>query len=211
MLIKIAAVLAVVGGFSYLFLRSVQNARSEPYVVERQYLESWRLVLQTPGAAASPMLVMQPPLQFGSGLFDQIFSRMMESLKGATGGGVPVILRGEYERSLAGRYTPEALLDAARAAGIESSAFTPQCVAVRRISEPGVTRQVFFVIFEWPAVAQFREQIARDIQAVPMAGAFRPTSLSPIMIIAATDADFARWLPISARAPDDCVAPIEID
>ena len=209
-LIRVAIVLAAIGGFFFLFLRSVQNTRAEPYVVERQHLQGWTLELETPVTSTSPVLVMRPPLQFGSGLFNQVFARMMESMKGASTGGVPVILGGEYERSLAGRYTPQGLLDAARAAGLDRAALTPECVAVRRVSEPGLTRQVYFVMFDWPAFVQFREQVARDIQDVPTAGTYQPASLSPVMIIAATDADFDRWLPISA-SDDDCVAPVAIE
>jgi hypothetical protein len=201
---------AVAGGFLYLFLRSAQSVRSEPYLIEQQYLAPVTLTLQTPVTSTSPMLVLQPPQQFGSRLFNQVFSRMMESMKGSAADGVPVILGGEYERALAGRYTPQELLEAAQAAGLDSTDFTPVCVAVRRVSEPGLAQQAYFVIFEWPALVEFREQVAREIETLPTAGAFDAASLSPVMIIAATDVDFDRWLPISARAVSDCIAPIGV-
>jgi hypothetical protein len=204
-------ILAAVGGFLYLFLRSAQNVRSEPYVVERQHLQAWTLALETPALSTSPMLVVRPPIEFGSDLFNQVFARMMESMRGSSGGGVPVILQGEFERALAGRYTPQALLDAARAAGLDSAPFTPRCLAVRRVSEPGLTRQAYFVVFDWPAFVQFREEIAREVQAAPGTAVFEAGALSPLMMIAATDADFDRWLPIRANADADCVAPIAIE
>jgi hypothetical protein len=159
---------------------------------------------------SSPLLVARPPQQFGRELFGQIFSRMRESLRGVRDAGVPVILRAEYALSLAGRYTPQQLLDAARAAGLESAAFTPVCVAIRRVSEPGLTREVYFVIVDSPAVLQFRRQIAAALDS-PAAAAFDPASLSLLLMIGGTDADFERSLPTSATAEADCVAPIVID
>ncbi len=131
-------------------------------------------------------------------------------MSSSTASGVPVILAGEYERALAGRYSPEALLQAARTAGLESAEFTPICVAVRRVSEPGGTRQVHFVIFNAPALADFRAQIASELQAAPSAGAFGAVSLSPVLIVAATDPNVDRWLPLSATAEQDCLAPITV-
>jgi hypothetical protein len=208
--IRIAIALAALAGFLFLFLRSAQNVLSEPYVVARQHTEPWTLAVDTAALPSSPLVVARPPPQFGRELLGQIFSRMRESLRGARDAGVPVILRAEYALSLAGRYTPQDLLDAARAAGLESAAFTPVCVAVRRISEPGLTRELYFVIVESPAVLQFRRQIAASLD--PQAAAtFDPASLSLLLMIGGTDVNFERSMPTSATAEADCVAPIEID
>jgi hypothetical protein len=209
-LIKIAVVLAIVGGFFYLFIRSARSVLSEPYIVGQQHLEGWTLTLETPATPTSPILVARPSQALAGGLYTQIFSRMMESMSGSTGGGVPVILRGEYERAVADLYTPQALLEAARTAGLESAGYTPACVSVQRVSEPGGTRQVHFVIFDAPAFVNFRTQIARELQASPTGGTFDAASLSPVLIVAATDPNFDRWLPISANVDRDCLAPIAI-
>lgn len=211
LLIRIVIVLAVVAGFFYLFLRSAQNVRSEPYVVERQHLAPWTLAIESAPTSTSPLLVVRPPQQLGSGLFSQIFSRMMESMKGSAGAGMPIVLRDEYRIALAGRYTPVELLDAARASGLESAQFTPRCVAVRRVSEPGVTRQMYFVIFDAPEVVRFRQQLAGEIAGASGATAFDPSSLSPLLIVGASEDDFDRWLPLSADAEVDCVAPIALE
>lgn len=208
-LAKVAIVFIVLAGGLYLFLRSARSVRSEPYTIERRHTEPWTLAIETATTATSPLVVVRPPQEFGSRLFNQIFMRMMESLRGSAGSGVPIVLRGEYESALAGRYTPEALLAAARAAGLET-AFTPVCVAVRRISEPGRTRQLYFAIFESPAFVAFRERLARDLDGLASAR-FAPASLSPVLILGGTEADFDRWLPIAASAASDCVAPIAID
>jgi hypothetical protein len=210
LLIKLVVVVAVLSGFLYLFLHTAKDVRSEPYTTQRQHLQPWTLSIETATRSTSPMLVVRPPQEFAGGLFSQVFQRMMESMKGTSGGGMPLVLRDEYELALAGRFTPEALLEAARAAGIESSTMTPVCVAVRRISEPGLTRQMYFVIFDAPAVVAFRQQLAKELQAAPTA-VFDPAALSPVMIIGGSDAEFDRWLPIRADADVDCVAPITIN
>lgn len=211
LLVKILVAGAVLGGFLYLFLHTAQDVRSEPYTALRQHLQPWTLASEIATQTTSPILVVRPPQEFAGSLFSQVFQRMMESLKGTTGGGMPLVLRGEYELALAGRYTPEALFEAARAAGVESSARTPICLAVRRISEPGLTRQMYFVIFDAPAVAGFRQQLARSLEGTPAAAMFDAGALSPVMIVGATDAEFDRWLPIQANVDADCVAPIAIN
>ena len=211
LLVKLVVVVAVLAGFLYLFLHTARDVRSEPYATSRQHLEPWTLSIETATRSTSPMLVVRPPQEFAGGLFSQVFQRMMESMKGTTGSGMPLVLRDEYELALASHYTPEALLQAARAAGIESSPLTPVCVAVRRISEPGLTRQMYFVVFDAPAVVAFRQQLAKELQSAPGFSTFDPAALSPVMIIGASDADFDRWLPIQANGEADCVAPITIN
>ena len=211
LIVKLVVALVVVGAFGWMFLRTARDARAEPYVVSAQHLRPWTLAIESGVSSRSPLLVVRPPQELGSGLFSQVFARMMESMKGTTGAGVPVVLREEYELSLAGRYTPEQLLDAARAAGLESADFTPECVAVRRVSAPGLTRQVYFVIFRSPEFASFREQLARDPQGAPASGAFDPSALSPVLIVGATDSEFDTWLPIRAVLAEDCKAPISVN
>ena len=133
------------------------------------------------------------------------FASAMESMNTPGTSSIPIVLHGEFDRGLAGRMTPGELLDAARAAGLESAPHELRCLAHRRSSEPGLTRQTYFAIVESPAIAGFREQLARTGQ-----GAFDAAALTPIMFVGASDAAFHRWLPI--RAGDaDCVAPIQID
>ena len=87
----------------------------------------------------------------------------------------------------------------------------PRCLAYRRVSEPGVTRQLYFVLFDAAAFERFREQIAAlpASSAVP-ASAFDPAALSPVLIIGASDSAFNRWLPLRADPKTDCLAPITI-
>jgi hypothetical protein len=83
----------------------------------------------------------------------------------------------------------------------------PRCMAQRRISEPGITRSVYFVRFEWPAFQAFRQTAAELMRASGGSG-FDPGALSPVLIVAASDSAFGRWLPLSAESANDCLAPI---
>jgi hypothetical protein len=211
LLLKIVIAVLLLAGFFFLFLRTARDVRSEPYVVSSAMLTPWTLTLETPERSTSPLLVVRPPPAFGSTLFSQVFQRMMESLRGSTGPGVPIVLRDEYELALASTYTPEALLAAARAAGIDRSPLSPICVAARRDSQPGLTRTLYFVIFDAPAIEAFRRQLAGALQGTPTAALFDPDALSPVLIVGASDEAFDAWLPLRADQSRDCVAPITVN
>ena len=70
-------------------------------------------------------------------------------------------------------------------------------VVHHRVSEPGGTRQVYFLLFDAPAIGQFRRQIGLD-----------PADLAPILFIAGAGPDFNSWLP--QRATAECLAPVEV-
>ena len=92
---------------------------------------------------------------------------------------------------------------------LETAALTPRCLAYRRVSAPGVNRQLYFVLVDTPAVAGFRDQLGglRPDGGAAAAG-FEPRALSPIVIVAASDAGFSRWLPLAADPAADCLAPV---
>jgi hypothetical protein len=130
-------------------------------------------------------------------------------LSGPSVASIPLVLKGEWDRAFAGSVSPDALLGAARAAGLETSTLTPRCLGYRRVSAPGVNRQLYFVLIDAPAITGFRAQLP---QLRPDGGAaaagFEPRALSPIVIIAASDAAFSRWLPLAADPAADCLAPV---
>ena len=199
LLIKIAAGMVGIGVFAVLFMRSLEDTRTAPYTVERAHLQSWMLALEPAASANDPLLVLRPSPELAAGLFKQIFARAMESLNSPTAPSIPVVLRGEFDRVAGDQLSQEAMLAAAKAAGIEASAPSPRCLVQRRISEPGGVRQVFLVFFDAPAIAQFRRQIGLD-----------PDAVSPILFVAGAGADFNSWLPQRVNADADCLAPVEI-
>jgi hypothetical protein len=204
LLVKMAIALAAIAVLGYLFINSLETTRSEPYTVARAHLGTWTLVLEDAARPNAPLLSARTAPDLVANLFRQLFQRAMESMSAPVISSIPIVLRGEFDRGLAARMTPADLLAAARAAGLESASHEPRCLAHRRISEPGMTRQTYFAIVESPSIAGFRQQLARRGE-----GAFDAAALTPVMFVGASDGAFDRWLPIRAEAAD-CIAPIQI-
>jgi hypothetical protein len=199
LIIKLAIGTIAIGVFAVLFMRSLEDTRTEPYTVERVHLQSWMLALEPASAPNEPLLVLRPSPELAAGLFKQIFARAMESLSSPTTPSIPLVLRGEFDRVVGDQMTQDAMLTAARSAGVEATAPIPRCLVHRHISEPGGVRQTYLVFFDAPAIAQFRGQIGLDLDG-----------LSPIMFVAGAGPDFNSWLPQRVNADADCLAPVEI-
>jgi hypothetical protein len=197
LLVKVAAGVVALGVFAFLFMRSLQDTRSAPYSVPARHLRTWQIGLEPAPNPNDPLLVLRPGPELTSGLFKQIFARSMESLNTPASPAVPLILRSEFDRVVGDQMTQEALVAAARAAGVEAAP-RPRCLVQRHVSEPGRVRQVYFIHLEAPAIAQFRRQLGLDADA-----------LSPILFVAGAGADFNTWLP-QRVADADCLAPIEV-
>lgn len=213
-LIKVAAVFAALGVLGVLFVRSAQSSRTEPYTVARDRLAGWTLALETEAVTArsGSVLTLRPNADLASRLGTQIFRRAGESLNYPNPAGMSLVLRSELDRAAPGALTPEALLGTARAAGLETAAFEPRCMGHRRVSEPGVTRGVYFVVFDSPAFVAFRQQVATQVRAAGGgASLFDPAAMSPVLIVAGLDGGFSRWLPIKVDPQTDCVAPVTVE
>ena len=207
-LIKIVLGLAAVTLFAVLFIRSVRNAGAQPYTMGRAQLGAWTVALPPTPEASGVVLALWPPITLAPPLFSQIFSRSGLTLSGPNPVAMPLVLTGEFDRAGMGRtLSPEALVQLARESGLESMQPKPTCLANRRISQPGSTREVFFVRFEFSPLGVFRSSIAARLGA---GVGFDPAGLSPVVIIAATDGDFGSWQPLRGEAPQDCVAPITV-
>jgi hypothetical protein len=210
-LLKATIALVAVGVFAVLFVRSVRSSIEEPFTIQRQVLTGWTLTLTPEGDQLGALLSIAPAEGAMRPLSNELFTRMGESLHYPEAA-MPLVLRNEFQRAMAGTLAPEALLDAARDARIESATFQPRCMASRRISEPGGVRAVFFLVFDLPEFSRFREQVAQQLAA---AGAgtmrFEPTALSPVLIAAGLDASFSRWLPLRVDPEVDCFAPVVVE
>ena len=185
--------------FGFLFMRSLDDARTTAYTVEPQHLETWTLALESASSPNEPLLVLRPAPELAGGLFRQVFARAMETLTAPVAPAIPLVLRGEFDGLGRDQLTGEALLARARMAKLETASVTPRCLVHRRVSQPGSTRQAYFVLFDAPGIAQFRQQLGLD-----------PKALSPILFVAGAGPDFNSWLPQRASAEADCLAPIEI-
>ena len=195
-----------------LFLRSVQSTRSAPFVVERSSVTGWTLVEQPQGDSQGSWLGLRPPERLAPPLGREIFSRGAESLSFPTPPVMPLLLRREFDAAFAGTVMPGAILDLARSAGLESAAPTPRCMGFRRISEPGGTRSVYFLLFEAPQFDDFRRRLA-EMQRAAGGDALRfdAAALSPVLIVASNDGEDGRWMPLRADPAADCLAPVELE
>jgi len=210
-LIKVAVGLAALGVFGVLFVRSARNVGAEPYTISRAGLSGWTAGVDPEAATSGVLLALWPPQTLAPPLFSQLFTRSGVSLSGPNPVGMPLVLKGEFDCGLAGTITPEALVELARASGLESRQAKALCMASRRVSEPGLTREVFFLRLQHPAFGEFRRQLATRVSAAGAGGAsFKPDSLSPIVIVAATDGNFSSWLPLTGEDTQDCLAPVVV-
>lgn len=201
---KLAIGIVVLAGLGYLFAYSLETSLSEPYTVEPARLGPWTLVIEAADGPGAPLLSLRTGQELVSGLFRQLFQRKMESMNTPVTASIPVVLHAEFDRGLAGRLTADDVLAAAREAGLESASHVPKCLAHRRISEPGQTRQTYFVVMDSPAIAAFRASLAQQGQ-----GLFEAQAVTPVLFVGATDPDFDRWLPIRAT-DEDCVSPVQV-
>ena len=202
--------LVALGAIAVLFLRSAQSAREAPFFIERGSPTPWTLVLEPNRDPVDSWLALRPPGNLAPPLGRQVFARAGVSVHYPSPASVPLLLRSEWDRALAGTLTPDAVMEVASAARIETSIFERRCMGHRRISEPGATREVYFVLFDAPAFDQFRQQIASELRrAGGDASLFDPAALSPVLIVASTADDFSRWMPLRADPGVDCLAPIE--
>jgi hypothetical protein len=208
-LVKAAIALVVLAVLGVLFVRSAQNVRAEPFEVPRDRLTRWTLAVEPPSSPSGVVLALRPPRELATTLFNAVFSRTGESMSAPVPAQMALVLQSELDTRAAGATTVDALLALARESGLESATLQPKCMAHRRISAPGITRQMHFMLFDLPAFDDFRQKLSlrlRDAAGTTL----DPAALSPALIVAASDAMFSRWQPLRADAEKDCFAPITV-
>jgi hypothetical protein len=211
--VKLAIVLGVLVAVGALFMHTVRESRAQPYTLRREHLSGWTLALDPAAGPTGALLAIQVPEALAREVFNQIFKRVMESMRSPARIEVPLLLAGELQGALVGGPTPEAVLALARDAGVGSEAFHPRCVGYRRVDTPHGFHQVYFVLFEAPAFTRFRQRLgALAASAGGAAGGpgYDPGALSPVLIVGTDDTTFSRWLPLRADPAKDCVAPIAV-
>lgn len=210
-LLKVIIALAALAVLAVLFVRSARSAREQPFTIARQNLAGWTLTLAPDADPLGSSLSITPKAELMPPLGRELFARMAETLHYPPPA-MPIVLRSEFDRAIAGVLTREALLAAARDAGLESAPFQPHCMARRRVSAPGVVRGVYFILFDLPQFIQFREQVAQRLRAAGRdASLFDPAALSPVLIAADLDGSFSGWLPLRADPEADCFAPVVVE
>lgn len=199
-LIKVGIALVALAVLGFLFMRSVADVRSEPYEMAAAHLTNWTLVADTTQDGEAAALALRAPAELDPALFRQLFSRQMESLGTPFEPGIALVFRHE----LAPGVTSDQLMTLAREAQLDRARLTPRCVAYRRVSAPGVTRQLYFVWFASPEYDAFRRSLTPHA-----VNGYRPEALSPVMLTAA-EPDFRAWQPVEVNESADCVAPVNV-
>ncbi len=207
--VKVAVGMVVLAIVAVLFIRSVRSTRAEPFDVPRASLTGWMLVTQPSGDPLRAWLAVSPATPLAASLGREIFARGGESVNYPTPALVPLVLQSEFDRAFAGAVAPETILSLARAAGFESMEWQPRCLGYRRVSEPGLTRGLYFLLFEATTFDRFREQLAGLLQGSART-LFDPVALSPVLVVAGLDGDFGRWMPLRANPDVDCLAPVDL-
>lgn len=200
-LIKVAVALVLLAGVGVLFIRSVKDARAAPYSVSARHLQHWTLGIDAAADADGAVVSLRPPPELPMNLFRQLFSRQMESLGTPNQPGIPLVLR----REMPAEITADTVLALARDAGLEQAVPAPKCVGYRRVSDPGITRQLYFMWFDLPAFGRFRQALASRVGP-----GFTPGGLSPVMIMAAQP-NLTGWQPVVVDQNRDCIAPVQIE
>jgi hypothetical protein len=205
-LVKAAVALVLLAVVAVLFMRSLDDARAEPFTVRADQLAPWTLVADGTAAGERAVVALVPPPELPMRLFRQVFTRAGESLSSPLQPGVALVLADELRGATV---STDDLLALAREAGLDRTRVTPRCMAYRRESLPGATRQVYFVVFDMPEFQIFREALAARLASAGTTG-FDAGSLSPVMLLAGQP-DVTRWMPIVVDSDRDCMAPIEAE
>ena len=205
-LVKLGLGLAALLVVPWLFLRTLQDTIAAPYSAPEGSLSGWTLVLADPGRPAVWAAGLQPPDLFRAGLFDQLFDRTMASMTSPVDDVLPIVLASELRGGPAAGLSPEAIRRAADEAGLERARLQAVCMAVKRETFAGRTREFFFVVFDVPEVEAFRRRLGE------LAGAgVGPDMLGPldlILPIAGSDTAFTGWWPVVVDRELDCQAPV---
>jgi hypothetical protein len=206
---KAAVVVVLLAGLSWLFLKTLRDSNAEAYIVDRDGLSAWVLVVEDPERGGAALLALQPPAQLVGDVFRQIFTRTGQSLASPARASMPVLLAGEHAgiRNLVSRGE---LIEAATSAGLERDPLVPVCLGIRKELSSARPGQRFFLVLESSAFTRFREDVARLYKSRGGTGTFDPASLSPVLPVASTEPDFEQWRwPFSVNRAADCAAPVE--
>lgn len=208
---KLALGLAVLAVLAVLFVRTLRETTSAPYLLQAEYLTGWELVLDPPLGPGGPLLALAPPRELTLELFNQIFARTMESMTPPAGYAVTLVQRTEFRNSLDGLVEPEELLALAREAGLDGATLEPLCVAMQQGRDGGASDRTFFALFDLPELGALRSRVGRLVEERGgNAAAFDADGVTPALYLAATGPGFRAWPVADASAAQHCVAPLEI-
>jgi hypothetical protein len=208
-IIRALILLAVLAAVVVLFLRTVEQTVTEPYLVRSDLIRSWTVTVEGPADPLGAIVSLRPPAELPMQVSQQVFRRHTESMMAPAVRSVPLVLRHEFDLALSGVVSPDELAALAREVDVGAD-LEPVCLAVRRrdARDPG---RIFFLHFESSRFARFRALVAETVrERGGLADHFDPHALSPLLVVASSDRTFDTWLPRRADA-SECLAPITIE
>jgi hypothetical protein len=200
-----AALVLVVAGVGAALWYALRRDTS-PYTVSAAALSDWTVV--TSDGTDPWVVALQPPSTLTSALFADVSRRTRTTLIAPRHPALPLVLQTEFEEALQGVYGSDSVMRMAHDAGVDTTAFAPVCLAHRSASGPSGRAELYFVPFEAAAFNQFRVDLTPTEPEHAGIGIYAPGTLSPILIIGATDAHFERWWPLAFDRARDCVAEL---
>lgn len=124
--------------------------------------------------------------------------------------GVPLVLRGEFEEGLQGVYGTDSVMRMAHDAGLDARYFQPACLAHQTRSDAQGRAELYFVPLDSAAFSQVRVDLIPAFPEQAGTGIYDPSTVSPVLVIGATDANFERWWPLRVDRERDCIASVAI-
>lgn len=177
-----------------------------PVSVAPEVLARWTLVVSD---GTDPWTVgVRPPDALMNMLFEDATRRTGRTLVRPPHPALPLVLRSESDEGLQGVYPTDSVLRIARQAGIEDVEFQPVCLAHRTRRRPESAAELYFAAFTSAPFAQFRIDLTPPQPEHAGVGIYEPATLSPILMIGATDNDFAAWWPLQFDPALDCESPL---
>ena len=205
-LIAVVALLAL----SWLFWRSVQSSLSEPYVVRSELVSQWRLVFEEETPLGLGLISLRLPDQFRAELFQQIFSRTMESMRSPVVAAIPVVLQSEFREVLSSALSMERIHTVATEYRLSDVKPEPVCIGVMRRHVAGNARQLYFALFRSPEILHFRTELEREYMLAGGVRMFKPSPFSLVVPLAGSGGNFLDWWPVDVNPETDCQAPLEL-
>lgn len=179
---------------------------TQPYTVQRSALSGWTVV--TSRGDEPWLLGLQPPAALSASLFEQLSAKAGVALVAPAQTVLPLVLRAEYDDSLQGVYGMDSLVRIARDVGIENAVFEPICVAHRIEAGSQGPRQLFYIAFNSNGFRELRNGMMPAQPEHGGTGVYDPMALLPLLPVAASDGEFARWWPLAFDRRTDCQAPL---
>jgi hypothetical protein len=184
----------------------VLDQRSQPYSIDGSLLTGWTIVTGTP---ADPWVIaVQPPAALTSSLFQQVSQKVGRHLTLPPHSALPLVMRKEHDDALQGVFGLTDIDRMARGTFSDASRFVPVCIGHLVDNRSDSAGELFFLAVNSREFNDLRVEIQPDFPEHAGIGIYDAGSLTPILPIATTDANFERWWPIRLDETVNCQAQV---